>query len=50
VKFKIDENLPVEIADEIRGLGHEGDTLRKSCRDFPTRKFSPRRRKESAFC
>jgi Domain of unknown function (DUF5615) len=27
VKFKIDENLPVEIADEIRGLGHEGDTV-----------------------
>jgi predicted nuclease of predicted toxin-antitoxin system len=27
VKFKIDENLPVEIADEIRGLGHEADTV-----------------------
>lgn len=27
MKFKIDENLPVEIVDEIRGLGHEGDTV-----------------------
>jgi len=27
VKFKIDENLPVEIVDEIRGLGHEGDIV-----------------------
>lgn len=27
MKFKIDENLPVEIADEISGLGHEAGTV-----------------------
>ena len=27
MKFKIDENLPIEIIDEIRGLGHEADTV-----------------------
>ena len=27
MKFKIDENLPIEIVDEIRGLGHEADTV-----------------------
>jgi predicted nuclease of predicted toxin-antitoxin system len=27
VKFKIDENLPVELADELRALGHEADTV-----------------------
>ena len=27
MKFKIDENLPVEVADEIRGRGDEADTV-----------------------
>jgi predicted nuclease of predicted toxin-antitoxin system len=27
VKFEIDENLLIEIVDEIRGLGHEADTV-----------------------
>jgi predicted nuclease of predicted toxin-antitoxin system len=28
VRFKIDENLPVELADELRSLGHAADTAR----------------------
>ena len=27
MKFKIDENLPVEAADLLRGAGHEADTV-----------------------
>ena len=27
MKFKIDENLPIEIIDEIRSLGHEADSI-----------------------
>jgi predicted nuclease of predicted toxin-antitoxin system len=27
VKFKIDENLPAELAVELRNLGHEADTV-----------------------
>jgi predicted nuclease of predicted toxin-antitoxin system len=27
VKFKIDENLPTEIIDEIRGLGRDADSV-----------------------
>jgi len=27
VKFKIDENLPGELAGELRNLGHEADTV-----------------------
>jgi predicted nuclease of predicted toxin-antitoxin system len=27
VTFKVDENLPVELADDLRGLGHGSDTV-----------------------
>ncbi len=27
MRFKVDENLPVELADEFRALGHEADTV-----------------------
>jgi predicted nuclease of predicted toxin-antitoxin system len=27
VKFKIDENLPVELLMDLRGLGHDADTV-----------------------
>jgi predicted nuclease of predicted toxin-antitoxin system len=27
VKFKLDENLPVELVRDLRGLGHDGDTV-----------------------
>ena len=27
MKFKLDENLPVELADDLRGLGHDADTV-----------------------
>lgn len=27
MKFKIDENLPVEFADELRALGHDAKTV-----------------------
>jgi predicted nuclease of predicted toxin-antitoxin system len=27
VKFKLDENLPAELAADLRGLGHEADTV-----------------------
>jgi predicted nuclease of predicted toxin-antitoxin system len=27
VKFKLDENLPVELATDLRGLGHDADTV-----------------------
>ncbi|MFN2509446.1 MAG: DUF5615 family PIN-like protein [Chthoniobacterales bacterium] len=27
MKFKIDENLPIELADEIRAFGHEAETV-----------------------
>jgi predicted nuclease of predicted toxin-antitoxin system len=29
VKFKIDENLPVETADLLRAAGHEADTVQE---------------------
>jgi hypothetical protein len=28
VKFKRDENLPVELAEDLRALGHDADTVR----------------------
>ncbi|HEV1284249.1 MAG TPA: DUF5615 family PIN-like protein [Bryobacteraceae bacterium] len=27
MKFKVDENLPIELGDELRSLGHSGDTV-----------------------
>lgn len=27
MKFKLDENLPVELADDLRGLGHDAGTV-----------------------
>jgi len=27
VKFKLDENLPVEVVTGLRGLGHDADTV-----------------------
>jgi predicted nuclease of predicted toxin-antitoxin system len=27
VKFKLDENLPVELVTDLRGLGHDADTV-----------------------
>ena len=27
MKFKLDENLPVELVADLRGLGHEADTV-----------------------
>ena len=27
MKFKLDENLPVELATDLRGLGHDADTV-----------------------
>lgn len=27
MKFKLDENLPVELAFDLRGLGHDADTV-----------------------
>jgi predicted nuclease of predicted toxin-antitoxin system len=27
VKFKLDENLPAELANDLQGLGHQGDTV-----------------------
>jgi predicted nuclease of predicted toxin-antitoxin system len=27
VKFKLDENLPVELAADLRGMGHDTDTV-----------------------
>jgi uncharacterized protein with PIN domain len=27
VRFKLDENLPVELAAELRGMGHDADTV-----------------------
>jgi hypothetical protein len=27
VKFKIDENVPVEVAEDLRAAGHEADTV-----------------------
>ena len=27
MKFKIDENLPAELADDVRAAGHEADTV-----------------------
>ena len=27
MKFKLDENLPVELCDDLRALGHEADTV-----------------------
>ena len=27
MKFKLDENLPVELVRDLRGLGHDADTL-----------------------
>ena len=27
MKFKLDENLPVELAVELRAMGHDTDTL-----------------------
>ncbi|MHB8204800.1 MAG: DUF5615 family PIN-like protein [Desulfomonilaceae bacterium] len=27
MKFKIDENLPVEFADELRAIGHDAKTV-----------------------
>jgi hypothetical protein len=30
VRFKLDENLPVELRDDLRALGHDADTSRTS--------------------
>jgi hypothetical protein len=30
VKFKLDENLPAELVDELRELGHQADNVRGS--------------------
>ena len=27
MKFKLDENLPVELVTDLRGLGHDADTV-----------------------
>jgi predicted nuclease of predicted toxin-antitoxin system len=27
VRFKLDENLPVELVTDLRGLGHDADTV-----------------------
>lgn len=27
MKFKVDENLPVELAEDLRGLGYEAGTV-----------------------
>jgi predicted nuclease of predicted toxin-antitoxin system len=27
VKFKLDENLPVELTEDLRSLGHDADTV-----------------------
>jgi predicted nuclease of predicted toxin-antitoxin system len=27
VKFKLDENLPIELVTDLRGLGHDADTV-----------------------
>ena len=27
MKFKLDENLPVELMTDLRGLGHDADTV-----------------------
>ena len=27
MRFKLDENLPVELAAEMRGMGHDTDTV-----------------------
>lgn len=29
MKFKLDENLPLELADDLRSLGHDADTVLK---------------------
>lgn len=47
MKFKIDENLPVEVADEIRTLGHEAETVfAESLAGFPDEKIVAAAREE----
>ncbi len=39
MRFKVDQNLPVEIADALRSAGHDADTGFGDIRSYPPRDY-----------